>query len=176
MPIRDEQVLRARALAMVERRIRSVPLKDIAAEFNVTIRTVERNLDYAKRAGLIVQFEDRILQELVPAAIETFKKAIEDGNVEIAKEVFKGTGFLLRPSEKVPAKGSMDLAENESLEVYIRKIRGGGQNDSADPALPPAGTSIIDVGSVPTDSSERPKALEASVVASGDESRAPDHE
>lgn len=122
---------------MMALRIRGSSYRDIATEFNVSEDTVERTLSFAKKAGLIASFEDRILQELMPAAIETYKKAMENGNVAIATEVFKGTGFLLKPQEK--AKTPVAEAEDSTLEIYITKLRGGLPEPEPEPmtALPP---------------------------------------
>lgn len=134
----DPQLKRARALLMVAARVKGRSYKQIAAEFNVSEHTVQRQLDFAKRAGLIVDFEDQILQELVPAAISQIKSAIQNGDTQSAFEILKGAGLGLKPSERVAPKNAPlggELPEGETLEVYIRRIREGHGPENA---LPPA--------------------------------------
>lgn len=132
---------------MMALRIRGKGYRDIAAEFNVSEDTVERTLNYAKRAGLVAQFEDQILQELVPAAIESFKTAMQNGDTQVALEVFKGTGFLLRPQERAKPLVT-DGDGDEDLEVYIRRIRGGTPGHSLSDTAVPAGA--LDARHLPT--------------------------
>lgn len=145
----DPEMRRARAMAMVARRIHGASYRDIAAEFNVSIDTVERSLTYAKRAGLIVRYEDKILSELVPGAIDQVKKAITNGDTATAMEVLKGSGMLLKPSEK--AKQEAPASEGETLEIYIKRFRGGdtqiaaaASNGSSPAAELSTGDDIID--------------------------------
>lgn len=155
---------------MVVRRIHGASNSDIAQEFKVSKDTVERSLSFAKRAGLVTQFEDQILQDLVPEAIKAFKKAMENGDTTVALEVFKGTGLLLRPSEKVVAPKS----DEGDLASYIKQIRlPNGPNQSA---LPPASESSAPAGSAGEGESEPSPILEAEILAPGGESRIPDAE
>lgn len=117
--MRDPALKKARALLVLHDALHSVPHKEIARKFNMSESTVIRTLDWVKRAGLVTQFEDQILTELVPAAIDTFKQALAKGDTEVARDVFKGVGLLLRPSEKIAAPSEA----GEDLEIYIRKIR-----------------------------------------------------
>lgn len=77
--LHDPEQKRLRALKMLEARVgQSKSYQTIADEFNVSIKTVRRVFDYIKKAGLIVQAEDKILDELVPAAHRALKTALED--------------------------------------------------------------------------------------------------
>jgi len=77
--VQDPELKRLRALQFLAYRLQhSATYKQIAEHFNVSKDTVERVFSYAKRAGLIVQHEDKILQELVPAAIGAVKRALDD--------------------------------------------------------------------------------------------------
>lgn len=155
---------------MIAFRIRGKSYKDIAAEFNVSEDTVERTLNYAKRAGLVAQFEDQILEELVPAAIENFKTAMQNGDTQVALEVFKGTGLLLRPQER--AKPTIaDGDGDEDLEVYIRRIRGGTPGHQL--AEPPATAAALDPRNLPTVAALPPTAGTPTLRAPGDEDRVP---
>ena len=129
--MRNPDLRRVRALAMMQRRMANISLSDIAQEFNVKAITVSNELAWAKKQGLIENYQQQLLNELVPEAIKTVKVAIADGNVKAAIEVLKGTGLLsAKPMEQptAPDGGA------ESLEIYVRKI-GGAQSGRTD-ALP----------------------------------------
>lgn len=85
-------------------------------------QTIVNILTYAKRAGLVADAEDKILQELVPAAHQAIKDALAEGDAKIAIEIFKGVlpGFSKskQPSPTVTS-GDDDLA------AYIDRLRNG---------------------------------------------------
>lgn len=118
--MRDPDFKRARNLLMLNDALHGLSRREIAEKFRVSESTVDRALDWVKRANLVTQFEDRILQELVPEAIETFKRALKKDDTEVARDVFKGLGLLLKPQERATKSPS---EEGEDLEIYIRKLR-----------------------------------------------------
>lgn len=119
--MRDPDIRRLRALAMLHRRMANISRAAIAEEFNVLPATVDKEMDWAKKQGLIQNYENQILNDLVPDAIKTVKAAVADGNVKAALEVLKGTGLLTtRPAAPQP---STPDGGAESLEIYVRKIK-----------------------------------------------------
>lgn len=92
--ITDPGMKKLRALAMVRERIMGNSPAEIAEKFQVSKKTVERTLTYAKRAGLIVEESDRILEDMVPLARGVLIQALQDGDVTVALEVYKGTGLF----------------------------------------------------------------------------------
>lgn len=102
----------------------------IAKEFAISSHTVEREIDWAKRQGLVQDYEDSILTQLVPEAIKVFAAALAAGDRTVALEVLKGTGMLRKPSDKA-TYGTPPTAEGEeSLEIHIKKVmRGGNTHD-----------------------------------------------
>jgi hypothetical protein len=172
-----------RALKMVEMKVmQSASTEEIAAAFNVNASTVRRQLDYANRAGLVADYEDQILQGLVPLAITAFKDALAKGDSQVALEVLKGTGLLKKQTDK-PATPQGD----ESLEIYIRKIRGSGSHGStahqsttlgalvARQSLPAAGAGdVLEGVVVEAGNQQAPSPAAPGVCADGDEDCAPD--
>lgn len=127
---------------MMERKLKgNVSNAVIAKEFNVNPATVERTLSWAKRAGLIVNYEDKILQELMPLAHQALKKALEKGNVEVALELLKG--MLPTFAKKTAGNGPTATSGNE-LASYIDQLRSelgvieGELANESTKALPPA--------------------------------------
>lgn len=127
----------------------SIP--EVAKEFGVSDATVERVLSFAKKAGLVAQMEDQILQELLPAAKTAVKLGLEDtDNVQEAAKLGMDLMKALVPSmKKTPAGGKASNDSNE-LANYIANLRAesdpgnvidGEIAGSAPAALPPAAES-----------------------------------
>lgn len=118
--IRDPGERRLRALKMVELRVgKSASIQDIAEAFNVSTKTVERTLTWARKAGIIASAEDKALQELVPLAHEALKGALAKGDAEIALEIFKN--LLPSFSKKNNAPGTQ---AGDELSSYLNNLRG----------------------------------------------------
>jgi transposase-like protein len=158
--IRDPAEKRLRALMMLEMRLKqAASLEEIAKAFNVAPKTVQKNLTWARKAGLIADAEDKILQELVPAAHEALLKALRDPTNrdagKLAIDVFKGTisGFKKEPARTVTATGGDDL------DTYLDRLRADNPNildgetveGGAQRALPPAPASSTEEGVVSPD-------------------------
>ena len=147
MPLVKEDEKRLRALAMLEARVKqSKTLKQIAAEFNVSENTVKRTLSWARKADLVVEAEDRILQELVPAAhnalIDVLKGDNDKAKAAAAIAVFKG---ILPSFEKAKAGRPSDANGGDELGKYIEKLRSGlgvveGEIEGRDVRALPAAT------------------------------------
>lgn len=195
--LRDPALRRARALLILEKKItRNMSVAAIAESLAISSSTVKKEIDWAKREGLVANYEDQILQELVPEAIKTFSAAIRSGDAQAALEVLKGTGLLRKPSDKstYTAPAAPAAEEEVTLEAYIRKtVRGGTGNGSTQshystdratgrfiakprPALPPAGEIPVQQGDLPEDAALRPEIIEASLVEDSDEDRTPEPE
>lgn len=126
--IRDPQERRIRALKMLEFRItNAASLKEIAEKFNVTPKTVSKNLTWARRAGHIADAEDKILQDLIPLAHDAIKTALSKGDAAVALEIFKGVlpGFGKKPAT-VTATGGDDL------DTYLTQLRAAHAIDAGD--------------------------------------------
>jgi hypothetical protein len=107
---------RLRAHRIVEDRIMGLNIKDLSFKYNIGCETVTKELKFAKEIGIIDSLEDRILKELVPLAIETYKiKMSEDRDAYVAKDVLTN---LARLSEKQERKQKDD--DTNSLEAYIK--------------------------------------------------------
>ena len=110
---------------MIDMRIRGKTLKEVALEYGVSVDTVERTLSWAKKAELVVQAEDKILNELVPAAHAALAAVLKGENDEVkartALEIFKGS----LPSFSKRGQASPTGASNGTdLSSYIANLRG----------------------------------------------------
>ena len=120
MSVHNPDVKRLRALNIVQMKITGHSNAKIAKELNLSVKTVERELTYAHKARIFVDVEQRILQELVPRAIEAIKAALEDGDSETALDVLKSIGAL--PDVRTP-KTEIQSKESDELQLAIAEAR-----------------------------------------------------
>jgi len=122
--LRDPDLRRLRALRMIELRIKGNSLKQIAEEFGVSTDTVDRTLSWAKKAELVVEAEDKILRELVPAAQNAILAVLAGTDDEVkaktALEIFKGT---LPSFSKAKQSNGPTVSDSGSLSSYIDQLR-----------------------------------------------------
>lgn len=111
---------------MIEMRVMNNTDGQIARAFNVHVNTVRRTLSWAERAGVIADFEDKILQELIPAAHKAVLNGLKqnDNPIEAAKlglEIFKGAvpGF---GKAKTGPKGNY-VDPDDDLSAHIALLR-----------------------------------------------------
>lgn len=121
----DPQYKRLRALLMIEQRVKySKSYTQIAEMFQVDRLTVSRNLTWAKKAGLVVGLEDKILQDLGPLAYDALKYALkkEDPDPELAMRILEN---ILPDFGKKSAKPTISTNGDNDLEAYIASLRDG---------------------------------------------------
>ena len=120
--IRDPDLMRLRDVQMLQMKILGNSQKDIATHFNVDIHTVERAFSRIKQEGLARLAEDKVMDVLVPAAIDRFLTAITvEGDTQAALEVLKGLNILKKQPQKVEA--TAPPGEEDSLLIYMRKSK-----------------------------------------------------
>lgn len=165
--LQDPALRRLRAMRFIEGRLHNMSIGEIAAEFNLSEKTISREIDWAKRHNLVADYEEQILGNLVPKAIKAFEIALDAGDAQAALEVLKGTGLLRKPSTKPLTAPE---SQEDSLEIHIKKITGKG-SDATKRALKAAGESSADVRRVLENSTSSPQVIEASLVEARDENR-----
>lgn len=136
MPIRNIQLRRARALKIIQTMITNSDMSraQIGKLFNVSGNTIRNEIDWAQRQGLIADYEDALLNDLVPKALKAFRTALDNGDAQVALEVLKGTGLLRKQTDKSFTNPTPQVAE-ESLELYVKRTR---HIDSPSPPSLPA--------------------------------------
>lgn len=157
--ITDPEMKRIRALMMVQFKIKNgATIPEVAKEFGVSENTVKRNLSYVKRAKLLADLEDRILNELGTAAFDAIHAALTDKNspaIEKGKlgiETLKGfvPGFQKK-------QGPSPVTAGDDLASYIATLRAEeGEHDN-----------VIDGETVESSAQRALPAAEASVAAEG---------
>jgi hypothetical protein len=131
--ITDPEMKRIRALMMVQFKIKTgATIPEVAKEFGVSENTVKRNLSFVKRAKLLADLEDRILNELGTAAFDAIKNALTDTDApsiekgKLGLETFKG--FIPGFQKK---QGPAPVQAGDDLASYIATLRAAeGENDN----------------------------------------------
>ncbi len=131
----DPQLRRLRALKMIEARINGATRGELEAQFKISKATVDRELTWAQKAGLVANAEDKILKDLVPLAHEAIKEALVNGNADIALKIFEGTipGF-----KKGSVKTNSSGGPIDELSDYLNKLRSASGDIDGIKVLPEA--------------------------------------
>jgi hypothetical protein len=120
LALKDPTHRKARALKMLEAKILDgASTKEIAQQFGVSEKTVYEAMSLARKAEIVVKFEDRLYEELLPLAHSAVMGALADGNAKIGLAVLQGTQ-VLRPNQ---ARSQNAQAEDDELARYINQKR-----------------------------------------------------
>jgi DNA-binding CsgD family transcriptional regulator len=128
--VKHPQTKRLRAMGMLEMRVKSRTLQEIADEYRCSIDTVQRHLEWAAREGNILKHEETILERLIPKAIAAYEKALDNNDVFVAKDLL---GHLMKLSERVDKR--QEHVEELSLNAWLktRKQTDRGRGGEGDP-------------------------------------------
>lgn len=119
--IESEDLKRIQVMMIIQMLLtKNMNYNEIAAKLNVDRETVERRMIWAKKANVLVQLEDQIMNDLVPAGMTALKTAMEDGDAETALELFKCLGILKDPRAQ---KSQQQLVEDDELTRAITEAK-----------------------------------------------------
>lgn len=133
----DPEMRRLRGLMMLEFKLRNNATNvQVGKEFNMSEKSVNQTFSWMRKAGLIAQAEDKVLQELVPLAHNALKAALtQTDDLELASQraidVFKG---MLPAFSKKPVTPKSDTSPGGDLSSYIDELRKGELSDADIPA------------------------------------------
>lgn len=184
--VQDPVLKRIRAMAILKDRINGMSLQEVADKYRVGLVTVQRTLSWAKRASLLVEVEDMVLQDFVPEAATVLLQTIraktqppvKDGDpvapfvplptpeaVRVALEVWKGTGVLRKPGSKSPSNPVGDSGDD--LAKHIQSLRARAALDEATHDGELLGTGESDSGRQLEAGAREPLGLPAGEAPSG---------
>lgn len=132
---------------------------DIAKDFGVSERTVTKAMSLAAKGDLLISFEDKLMNELLPLAHTALVGALHEGNAKVALEIFKGTNLL---KKNAPLTGTQ-MQQQDDLSAYIATKRHHAllEEQTIDgtlvpepPALPAAASGPDAPGNPPSDGPE----------------------
>lgn len=121
MGLKNFEAKKARAQALIVKTVYEGKSNEQAAkEMNISTDTVARSLQWAGEAGIFVEYERRLLTELLPLAHESVKMALEDGDAQVGLKVMEMAQKKVDQSSEKMEKG-----EEGGLYDEIRKLRAG---------------------------------------------------
>jgi hypothetical protein len=140
MPLVKKEHLKVRALKMLESRIMEGKTQaEIAKDFKVSNATVARAMSLAAKGDLLIGFEDKLHQELLPLAHQALVDALMDDNLgvkaKVALELFKGANLIKRAP--VATKAEQQDADDLSAYIFAKRTQALLEETSIDvtPAL-----------------------------------------
>jgi transposase len=115
--LNDPKLRKLRRQQMVMAKVMGLPTKKISEMFNLSTHTVNHEINMAKKDGTLEALNERIINELVPDAIDLYlKKMREEDDAFVAKDVLKHLERLTnRKDEKEKAQ-----QVQYSMEAYIK--------------------------------------------------------
>jgi hypothetical protein len=87
--IKNDDLYHYRAMEMLKHKLAGSTYQAIAAQYGVSVDTVSRSIDYLGRSGTLAVLENKIIEELVPKAVQIYSQQLDKGNVDVAKDVIK---------------------------------------------------------------------------------------
>jgi hypothetical protein len=127
----DPELKRLRAVQMMQARVAGNSIKRVAEMFQVSETTVERTLTYARRAGIMVEHADTILERMVPLAETAIIDVLKDPEIDklakanVALKIYEGTGLLGNKGKPNGAHGG-----DGELEKAMRELRQKAEADA----------------------------------------------
>jgi hypothetical protein len=149
--LKNPQLRRIRAKKMIAMRVNNWSVSQIGAHFQLGNEQVSNTLRWAEKEGVVNEFEDEILRDLVPLAIQAYKDQLNDpdkvrANTVVAKDILQGTGVLKKAADRAAKMGE----PMSDVEIWMMKRKGlresGGQG-----SLPAAVAGQIESGGAVVD-------------------------
>ena len=125
----DRKLQEARDQMILAARLAGESTSQIAETFNVGQTSVNRALTRAQQTELFKQVRDAITTRLVPKAVVVLEAALDQGNVEVAMFVAKGTGLI---NEKRPGSAGDGEDGGDFDEWRIQLVRRRAASGAAD--------------------------------------------
>lgn len=127
---------------MIAMRIQNWSVDQIAAHFDLTRKTVDETMDWAEKEGIIAEFEEQLIKDLVPLAIGAYKKVLSDKdnpNMQAARDVLMGAGILKKQSERPSAPAE----PMDEVQIWMMKRQRKLEGSNAAGIGPGGGTTQI---------------------------------
>lgn len=141
---RNPALRAARAITLVQGRMRGLTMRELAQQVQRSEETVRRELRWAEQEGLVQQYQDQILRELSPKAIAAYQETFDTPTgaidrdtaralklkIEAARDIHKGTGVF---KDGGTSAARVDL---DTIDIYdYRRLRAERLQSPGDPSL-----------------------------------------
>jgi hypothetical protein len=105
---------------ILARRLAGESVGSLSKDFGVSMDTIKRRIDEARRAAEVDAAKDRVLTELLGPAIDTFKQLLLEGDYNAARDVLQGLGVLPKngpATTEVSVKAEMTLDQWREMRI-----------------------------------------------------------
>lgn len=122
MAISTDYERKMRAAEIVKKTVLQGKTKaETAREMGISVDTLQRTIHWADQAQLFVEYEKRLLDELLPLAHEAVKSALQDGDAQVGLKILEGIRLLNKGGSKTKAQEE----DEEGLYAEIARVRAG---------------------------------------------------
>lgn len=122
MAITNQHDRKIRAQALVKKIVLEGKTHvEAGRELGISHDTVSRDLQWFREAGLFLEYEQKMFDELLPRAHDAIKMALEDGDAQVGLKIFEAVGLMRKGNSKSQS------AENQEEGLYaaIEQLRSG---------------------------------------------------
>ena len=119
--------------------------KSVAQEMGLSTKTIEREVAYAEKEGILKEAQEMLAQELIPRAMEVFrkhlqmqlersdKKGADPPDLDAAKEILRGTHVLAGANQ--PTLFEEEKTEVLTLSAYYDQRKLNAPEPERDPRI-----------------------------------------
>lgn len=132
---KEEQALRGEMI--LARKLAGERVADIARDFGITRQTAYKSIEQAKREGIFEGARDFISLRLLPKALAVYDQALDEMDVEVARDVLQGlglTGRTLKVEQKHTVSEDFDawrLKKAQAIEARsVVEVVSAGSGDA----------------------------------------------
>jgi predicted transcriptional regulator len=134
------------AMMMAERLVKNKTYRQIASEFGLERKTVEKRIHKAEREGLDQNIHDVFVEEMLPSALAVVKQSLDSDDekirVQVAFKVIDGLGVMKQKDDSNNGQ--------ETLEVFRARLVRNSKSDDRDDEFGPDDDYIDGEASAPT--------------------------
>lgn len=112
----DKEVRKAQGRMILERKLTGTTSDQLAEEFRISKKTVERRIREAAREVNVENARDKVATELVGLAINAFRQLLIEGDYNAARDVLQGMGVL-------PKNGPTQTETTAKVEMTLDQWR-----------------------------------------------------
>jgi hypothetical protein len=131
--LNDPDLRRLRVMQVIQRRLQAMPIKDIAKELNIHPDTVDNDIAWAKKHGLLETLEQRLLGTIAQKTLNVIEAHLDMGNLDAAKE---GMKFIIHANQQKARREEKQEDRDFDLEQYLAEKRRGAIDVTSTPVAP----------------------------------------
>lgn len=134
----DEDIKREKLKTVLQLTLQGIPAADIASLMNVSRTTIENWKQAGKRAGLLEEVRDQLIQKLLPKSVGVYEEILDSDPEELtekrivkaqelrlkaARDLARGLGALQEKAATIRAEKSVDLEKYYQIQAGRRLLQ-----------------------------------------------------